>query len=56
MPVIDPVENVLHPNESNTAGNSHAKRDKKRRKAFIMRLGHGSYDLHKNEDRRNIRG
>ena len=25
MPVIDPVNNVLHPNEINTAGNSHAK-------------------------------
>ena len=27
MPVIDPVDNVLHPNESNTAGNSRAKRE-----------------------------
>ena len=30
MPVIDPVNNVLHPNESNTAGNSHAKFETKK--------------------------
>ena len=30
MPVIDPVDNVLHPNENNTAGNSRAKFEKRK--------------------------
>ena len=30
MPVIDPVDNVLHPNENNTAGNSRAQFETKK--------------------------